>query len=161
MQLIWRAITPADPADRAALASLYQPVQQSENQDKDEQAGLFGLLDGPGICGVLGWLEDRAVFFVLARQAGPVCDIIELATDSRFRRRGIGLAGLRFFCRHMASQHPQAEMFLEVAEDNLAARRLYQKAGFVQKARRPGYYQRGNRREDALLLCWQADGQSG
>jgi ribosomal-protein-alanine N-acetyltransferase len=34
-------------------------------------------------------------------------------------------------------------VFLEVDEDNEPARRLYQRAGFREVGRRPGYYQQG------------------
>ena len=162
MQLVWQFLDPAEAAHRAALASLYPP----DSQGAGSQNSLNHLLASPGICGLLGWESPgwespdkpgpRAVFFCLARQSGPVCDIIELATATGFRRRGIALCGLARFCVDFARQHPQAEIFLEVAEDNLAAHQLYQKAGFAEQARRPDYYRRGPGRVDAMLLCWRA-----
>lgn len=167
MQLAWQFLDPAEATHRAALASLYP----RDSQGAASQNSLNHLLASPGICGLLGWESlgwespagespdkpgPRALFFCLARQSGPVCDIIELATAAGFRRRGIALCGLTRFCADFAHQHPQAEIFLEVAEDNLAARQLYQKAGFAEQARRPGYYRRGPGRVDAVLLCWQA-----
>jgi ribosomal-protein-alanine N-acetyltransferase len=38
--------------------------------------------------------------------------------------------------------HMGDKLFLEVAEDNAAARRLYESYGFKQIGRRPGYYKR-------------------
>ena len=187
MQLDWQLLDPADAAHQAALASLYpfnrlatgqgadQKTSQKTSQKTNQKTRLDRLLASPRICGLLGWelqasgLRDRkvpgrpgrrALFFCLARRAGPVCDMIELATAADMRRRGIALCGLARFCLYIAHQQPQAEIFLEVAEDNLAARQLYQKAGFAEQARRPGYYRRGDvrvdGRVDALLLCWQA-----
>lgn len=171
MQLVWQLLDPADAAHRAALASLYPPDSHGPGAQADGPAGLNQLLASAGICGLLGWealdgqapnrdaparAARRALFFCLARQSGPVCDIIELASDAAFRRRGIALCGLARFCLHIAHQQPAAEIFLEVAEDNLAARNLYQKAGFAEQARRPDYYRRKEGRVDALLLCWQA-----
>lgn len=183
MQLDWQLLDPADAAHQAALASLYpfnrlatgQGADQKTIQKTNQKTGLDRLLASPRICGLLGWelqasglrdrkvpgrLGRRALFFCLARRAGPVCDMIELATAADMRRRGIALCGLARFCLYIAHQQPQAEIFLEVAEDNLAARQLYQKAGFAEQARRPGYYRRGDGRVDgrvdALLLCWQA-----
>ena len=155
MQLAWQFLDPADPAHQQALASLYQPAPQ-EDDKAAAQASLLGLLNGAGACGLLGLYHNQALFFVLGRQSGPVCDIIELATRAEFRRRGIALAGITRFCQMMASQQPEAEIFLEVAADNLAARNLYQKAGFAEQARRPDYYRRGNGRVDAHLLSWRA-----
>jgi Fur family ferric uptake transcriptional regulator len=39
-----------------------------------------------------------------------------------------------------------------VAEDNLAARRLYERHGFAEVGRRKGYYRRGSGHADALVL---------
>ncbi|MFA4893699.1 GNAT family N-acetyltransferase, partial [Brevundimonas sp.] len=45
-------------------------------------------------------------------------------------------------------------LFLEVAEDNEAARALYGRAGFSEAGRRPRYYARADgSRRDALLLA--------
>ena len=44
-------------------------------------------------------------------------------------------------------------LYLEVAEDNVAARRLYRKMGFMQVGRRRGYYKRAQDMSvDALTL---------
>jgi ribosomal-protein-alanine N-acetyltransferase len=42
------------------------------------------------------------------------------------------------------------EAFLEVREDNVAARRLYETEGFAQVGRRRGYYDAG--RVDAVVM---------
>lgn len=57
-------------------------------------------------------------------------------------------------------------LFLEVAEDNSAARGLYRKSGFRRIGRRKAYYHRdGGTRIDALVLaCWplaKVDGKGG
>jgi ribosomal-protein-alanine N-acetyltransferase len=43
-------------------------------------------------------------------------------------------------------------LFLEVADDNTAARRLYAARGFVQVGRRANYYRRAAGLVDALVL---------
>ena len=45
-----------------------------------------------------------------------------------------------------------ARVFLEVAEDNAAARALYLRHGFAQVGRRPAYYRRGQTRAAAALV---------
>ncbi len=59
---------------------------------------------------------------------------------------------LNAFLEQIRSQKPSGEVLivhLEVRESNLAARRLYEKAGFLLDKRRPAYYR--NPEEDALL----------
>ena len=46
----------------------------------------------------------------------------------------------------------QGIVFLEVDEDNEPARRLYQRAGFREVGRRPGYYQQGRDRAATALV---------
>jgi ribosomal-protein-alanine N-acetyltransferase len=43
-------------------------------------------------------------------------------------------------------------IFLEVRESNQAARRLYEKRGFLGVGRRPAYY--SDPQEDAILYCF-------
>ena len=47
-------------------------------------------------------------------------------------------------------------VFLEVDERNEPARRLYQRAGFREVGRRPGYYQQG-REQPATALVLRRD----
>ncbi|MDP3371055.1 MAG: ribosomal-protein-alanine acetyltransferase, partial [Brevundimonas sp.] len=53
-----------------------------------------------------------------------------------------------------AATRGATRLFLEVAEDNMAALALYAGAGFVEAGRRPGYYARPHGRpRDALVLA--------
>jgi ribosomal protein S18 acetylase RimI-like enzyme len=44
------------------------------------------------------------------------------------------------------------KIILEVAEDNAIAQQLYRRADFREIGRRQGYYQRGVRQIDALVM---------
>ena len=58
-----------------------------------------------------------------------------------------------------AAARGATRVFLEVAEDNLAARALYERTGFVEAGRRPGYYAAADGgRRDALLLALNLTG---
>jgi ribosomal-protein-alanine N-acetyltransferase len=72
-----------------------------------------------------------------------------LAVDPRWRRRGYGRALLDHVLRE-GTRAGARRATLEVRESNVPARRLYEQAGFVVRARRPGYYERPS--EDALIL---------
>ena len=65
------------------------------------------------------------------------------------RARGVGRALVEFAMREGA-RRGAARMFLDVRSANHAARRLYERLGFIQVAVRPGYY--GHPADDALIL---------
>ena len=68
--------------------------------------------------------------------------------------QGKGLG--RVLLQHLlaqARQHGASCMFLEVRESNVAARQLYQRAGFEGYYRRKDYYRHADgQREDAILM---------
>jgi ribosomal-protein-alanine N-acetyltransferase len=85
---------------------------------------------------------------VLARVAAGEAEILTLAVVPGARRRGLG-AALMQAALARAAEAGAREMFLEVAEGNEAARRLYGALGFAGVGRRPRYYSDGR---DALVL---------
>jgi ribosomal-protein-alanine N-acetyltransferase len=90
--------------------------------------------------------------FILSRLAGDEAEILSVAVASARRGRGLGRALLNLHLRRLAGLGARA-VFLEVDEDNEPARRLYQRAGFREVGRRPGYYQQGRDvAADALVL---------
>ena len=91
--------------------------------------------------------------FILMRTAADEAEILTLAVRPGARRRGLGAAlGARGAAGAAARGAPR--LFLEVADDNAAARALYARAGFVEAGRRPRYYARADgSRRDALLLA--------
>jgi len=86
--------------------------------------------------------------YLCSWQVGEDLEIHNVATAPGFRRQGVGRALLaNALARSVARGGVRA--FLEVREDNLAARTLYREAGFRYCGRRPRYYPDG---EDALLM---------
>jgi ribosomal-protein-alanine N-acetyltransferase len=84
--------------------------------------------------------------------AGGEAELLTLAVDPP--RQGRGTGG-RLVARFLAEagRRGAARAFLEVAEDNAAARALYARAGFAVAGRRPGYYRHPDgRRIDALVM---------
>ncbi|HEX5313376.1 MAG TPA: ribosomal protein S18-alanine N-acetyltransferase [Gammaproteobacteria bacterium] len=82
--------------------------------------------------------------------------LLNIAVDPTQQRGGLGglmLEHLLGIARRWRVEH----MFLEVRPSNVAARRLYERAGFAEFGRRRGYYPGGNasEREDALILRLQ------
>ncbi|KRE62073.1 ribosomal protein S18-alanine N-acetyltransferase [Nostocoides sp. Soil756] len=80
---------------------------------------------------------------------GEVSDVMTVAVAPRRRGGGLGrllLGELERRARHRGAAH----VLLEVRADNEAALALYRRSGFVEIARRRGYYQPGA--VDALVL---------
>jgi ribosomal-protein-alanine N-acetyltransferase len=105
------------------------------------------LLATPGAFAVLAVEQAEPAGFALARAAAGEAEILTIGVLAEARRRGCGRA-LIAAIEAEAKARGAAELFLEVADDNLAARALYLAQGFAQVGRRPAYY--GAR--DALVL---------
>lgn len=75
--------------------------------------------------------------------------ITNIAVHPDFRKQGIGQQILRELIRQ-ATERNLNRMTLEVRPTNIAARKLYQKFGFVEKGIRKRYYQDNN--EDAIIM---------
>jgi ribosomal-protein-alanine N-acetyltransferase len=85
--------------------------------------------------------EDVPCGFALARTAADEAEIVTLAVVPGRRRRGIGRALVEGVLAE-ARRRDCRSVFLEVAADNEAARRLYQGCAFREVGRRPHYYSR-------------------
>lgn len=104
-----------------------------------------------GQSGVIA-VEDRDGF-VLLRVVADEAEILTLAVRSSARGQGIGTRLVREGCAE-ARRQGATRLFLEVAQDNAAARALYARTGFIEAGRRPGYYSRPDgHRQDALILA--------
>lgn len=115
-------------------------------------AEIAQLAEQEGAAAYVATAQDAVAGFVLIRCAADECEILTLAVDGAFKRRGIGQALLERVRQH-ARENAVRRIFLEVAEDNALALALYAKAGYTEHGRRKGYYRRWHgRRVDALLL---------
>ncbi|MEO0399024.1 MAG: ribosomal protein S18-alanine N-acetyltransferase [Pseudomonadota bacterium] len=110
--------------------------------------GVSGTLVMHGVGGLKAVREDVLVGFCLWRVAAEEGDILTIAVDPACRRQGIGRALLQALADRAAAA-PISTLFLEVAADNAAARRLYETNGFVAIGSREGYYRSG---DSAILM---------
>jgi len=79
------------------------------------------------------------VGFSLSRIVAGEAELLLVAVDYLWRRRGIGRLLLEKLADD-ARSGGAAILFLEVRENNIAARNLYRTLGFVEIGRRPNYY---------------------
>lgn len=83
--------------------------------------------------------SDAIQGFTLSRVVAGEAELLLVAVDPSLRRRGIG----RLLVDHVADdarRYGATVMFLEVRENNAAARQLYHALGFVDVGRRANYY---------------------
>jgi [ribosomal protein S18]-alanine N-acetyltransferase len=77
--------------------------------------------------------------FVLYTLVAGEGEILTIATDPSWRKRGIGAKLVNAALAHLSAERAEA-MFLEVGESNIGALALYRKLGFKEVARRSNYY---------------------
>ena len=128
------------PADLDALAALHAAAFQPGWSATDIAA-----------LAAVGLIEDGAGLILVRTVAGEA-EILTVGVRPELRGAGVGrrlLEAALESARADGAEH----LFLEVAEDNLAARRLYAGRGFEEVARRPAYYPRPDAGAvDALVL---------
>ena len=139
----------ADAGDRAArLASIHAEAFAGAHDTPWSAAAFADLLDQAGVFAV-----ESPDGFILMRTVADEAEILTLAVRPGARRAGLG-ARLVGEGALAAAARGAVRVFLEVAEDNAAARALYARAGFVEAGRRTGYYAAADGgRRDALLLA--------
>ena len=142
-------IRPAGAADSRLLASLHASVFP---EDAWPALGFMALLADPGTDGRLAEdPETGAAGFALLRSAAGESEVLTIGVLPGLRRSGHG-GRLLDAVIALASRRGSDALFLEVAEDNADAIRLYICRGFLQVGRRPGYYRRRNGVITALVL---------
>ena len=104
---------------------------------------LRRILAMPGASGIAAKSDLRWTLsgFALFRIAADECELLTLAVAPEMRGSGIGSLLLEGAMTR-AHRSGASSLFLEVAEDNGAARRLYDRRGFRPVGRRTGYYSR-------------------
>ena len=138
------------PGDGAGLADLHR-----QSFETPWDTGAFeALLTQQGVIGV-----RHGEGFILCRAILDEAEILTLAVNPAARRSGLGLR-LVEAAGGLSAHAGVLRLFLEVAEDNAAARGLYARAGFISEGRRKGYYARKDTPAvDALLLSLNLAGR--
>ncbi|MDO6588712.1 ribosomal-protein-alanine acetyltransferase [Loktanella sp. D2R18] len=98
------------------------------------EAEFTTLLQQPGAI-----LSAQEFCFALLRVTLDEAEVLTIATAPDQRRQGYA-AQILSQAEASAQKSGATTVFLEVAEDNHAAKSLYTKAGYAQMGRRPNYY---------------------
>ena len=95
--------------------------------------------------------EAAVTSYALFMNAGASADLVSLGTDLKAQRAGLASRLLTSALQDLAGEGVE-EVILEVAVDNIAALALYKRSGFIEAARRAGYYRRSNGTVDAIVM---------
>lgn len=106
-------------------------------------------LTNPLSCWIVASDGDRLVGYVGSQSVLGWADMMNLAVRAEYRRRGIAEQLVNALIYQLKANEVTC-LTLEVRVSNLPAISLYEKLGFAQVGRRPGYYH--NPKEDALIL---------
>lgn len=101
--------------------------------------------------GLVAFTGNEIVGFVLYQSTGLEAEVLTFCVHPKAQRQKIGEQLLLQTVASLSAEGTE-RLFLEVAADNTPAVSLYQKLGFKIMGRRPGYYERGNQRIDALTF---------
>jgi ribosomal-protein-alanine N-acetyltransferase len=144
-------LSAAGPRDAAAIATLHGASFRHGWSDGE----IERLLLDRNVVAHRAVIGRTLAGFILSRLAADEAEILSVAVTAARRGRGLARALLDLHLRRLAGLGAHA-VFLEVDEENEAARRLYRRAGFREVGRRPGYYQQ-DRGHAATALVLRRD----
>lgn len=140
------AIAALGAADIAAVAVLLRATYTESGLDPDivdnrTAAGwIGGFLGRPGGL-LLGARVERRLVGYAALEAAPdpaaALGAVAISILQAYRRKGLGERLLRALLARASDRAEIREVWLSVAPENLPARRLYEKLGFVRRADPP------------------------
>ncbi|WP_310498666.1 GNAT family N-acetyltransferase [Sandarakinorhabdus sp.] len=132
-------ILPAETRHVSGMMGVMHAAFDAEFGEAWSMLQLAGSMTMPSSFARLAATGDSIRGFSLSRAAGPEVELLLIAVAPLHRGAGMG----RTLLEHAISESFQrgaSEIFLEVRENNLAARALYARCGFVDVGRRDNYY---------------------
>jgi [ribosomal protein S18]-alanine N-acetyltransferase len=145
-------VAPATEAQLPQLIVLAAAAGSAAHWSAQQWLDIFHT-ENPRRLAWVAWLageRSTAAGFLVAQCGGPEWELENVAVAAGCRRRRVGSALVSMLFD--AARNAGAErIVLEVRASNVGAIALYQRAGFEQLGRRPGYYR--NPSEDALILA--------
>ena len=125
------------------LEELYNVEKEAFTDEAFSKRQIATLLQAPNSIGLLACIDGKIVGFSIGltykRKDGRIGHLLTLDVAVRARRKGVGLRLLKEFEQDLRAIGIK-ECFLEVGIDNLAARELYRKAGYVETAFLKDFY---------------------
>jgi tRNA threonylcarbamoyladenosine biosynthesis protein TsaB len=111
------------------------------------------LMTMPGTFALQARSGEDPVGFVLARSAGDQAEILTICVIPSYRRRHVAEQLIQAATERLA-QVGALHLYIEVADSNAAALKLYKQLGFLATGRRLNYYTvAGDRHEHAITMA--------
>jgi ribosomal-protein-alanine N-acetyltransferase len=136
------------PTRDAALLAFLHARCFAQTWDKRAFEGLMAPRNVFAFAEVVG---KNPTGFIVLRVAADEAEILTVGVLPESRRHGSARALVVFAAEHACNAGART-LFLEVDENNVAARALYDRLGFTEAAQRPGYYQNCDSVANALVL---------
>ncbi len=140
-------LSEASSRDAAAIAALHAA---SFGRGWSEQE-VEGLLTDRHVIAYRAMVGSAMAGFIMSRLVEDEAEILSIAVAGSRRGRGLARNLLTLHLRRLAGLGARA-VFLEVDEHNVAAIRLYGRAGFHEISRRPNYYPDADGKAAAALV---------
>jgi [ribosomal protein S18]-alanine N-acetyltransferase len=144
-------LVPLQSAHSAAVAAIHvegfhRPWSDGEFHSLLAQENVFGF-----VALVEGRPKAPPAGFILARLASGEAEILTVAVAKSIRRHGIGQRLVEETLRRLHAERAES-LFLEVDGANVAAIKLYKRAGFIKVGERPAYYEGPEGKSAALVM---------
>jgi [ribosomal protein S18]-alanine N-acetyltransferase len=140
-------LSEASSRDAAVIAALHAA---SFGRGWSEQE-VEGLLTDRHVIAYRAMVGSVMAGFIMSRLVEDEAEILSIAVAGSRRGRGLARNLLTLHLRRLAGLGARA-VFLEVDEHNVAAIRLYGRAGFREISRRPNYYPGADGKAAAALV---------
>ncbi|MGE3624629.1 MAG: ribosomal protein S18-alanine N-acetyltransferase [Bdellovibrionales bacterium] len=143
------SIQPATYGHASVLAALHAECFGKECWNLAQIEGSLGL---PTTHGWIAHNGETPIAFILFQVLPGQAEILTFGVHPSVQRQNIGSALLRH-AMNVLRKDGNTRIFLEVAADNYAARKLYETVGFTVTGTRTNYYKRGAVTVDAVVYA--------
>ncbi len=133
--------------DLPAIVTLERRTNAAAHWSEDQYQSILREA-APRRVMLVGEKQGELKSFLVARVLEVDWELENIVVAAEQQRQGVGTALLQAMMTE-ARTAAASSVLLEVRESNLAARRLYEKAGFAEEGRRKAYYR--DPAEDAIL----------
>ena len=134
-----------------AAAQLLSELHADAFDEGWSAGSLAEMLGTPGTQAAIASEASEPLGFIITRVAADEAEVITIGSRPSARRRGVARQLLERQLALLAAQGV-LHLFLEVADSNIAAQKLYAACGFTEAGRRKGYYRRDAVPEDAIVM---------
>ena len=132
-----------------AVSSRDEPELRAELADPTPMAGRLVVVDDDAIAGALAW---RVV-----NQRSRIAELFDVVVAAEARGRGLAAQAAREAARWLVADRGMHRVQLETFAANVAARRAFERAGFVHEGTRRRAYWREGAWQDGALYGLLAD----